>query len=487
MNEHELCFTGSWSSIDGMFTLPIRAGRWMVPAAFLGASLFAGAAECSGPAFLEARVQTHPDASAYAALGVWFNENHQANCAIDAFQSALKVDSASQAAQDGLAKAQIAAGDYGAVISRLQSVRRDENLTIDLAAAYRMADLFDDAARVLTDGLKIDPASDGLTGALVSLDIHVSHLAAAQALAEKLARQKPRDLAAQRIYLRTLVINGDNDLAAPLGRKLLALAPHDADLLDMNGFLERKAGDYPAARKHLEEAVALNPNYYYSHYNLGLVLAQLQDAAGAKEQLNRAIELGAAEPEAHFELAKVLRTLGETDAAQEQLRLYRQRLKEESDKSVAILKSTQAEEAVKAGDNQKAADLFREASAALPGNPSLAYRLALVLNRLGDIAGESAALEQAIKADPEFAQAQYQLGYVELHNGEFAAAEEQFRLALKAAPKFVQAWVALAATLGMENRLQDAQQAVASALKLEPDNAAALDLSKKLAAAQEQH
>jgi hypothetical protein len=39
----------------------------------------------------------------------------------------------------------------------------------------------------------------------------------------------------------------------------------------------------------------------------------------------------------------------------------------------------------------------------------------------------------------------------------------------------------------MENRLQDAQQAVASALKLEPNNAAALDLSKKLAAVQEQH
>jgi len=47
--------------------------------------------------------------------------------------------------------------------------------------------------------------------------------------------------------------------------------------------------------------------------------------------------------------------------------------------------------------------------------------------------------------------------------------------------------VALAATLGMENRLQDAREAVTSALKLEPENTAALDLSKKLAAAQEQH
>ena len=109
---------------------------------------------------------------------------------------------------------------------------------------------------------------------------------------------------------------------------------------------------------------------------------------GAREQFKTAIELGANEPEVRFELAKVLRTLGETAEAQEQLKLYQQRLKEESDKSLAILKSTQAEEAVKAGDNRKAAGLFREASAALPDNPALAYRLAVVLGELGDTAGE---------------------------------------------------------------------------------------------------
>jgi len=68
--------------------------------------------------------------------------------------------------------------------------------------------MFDEAQKVLTEGLKTYPNSDGLTGALVSLDIHVAHSEAAQALAEKQARQKPRDIEAQRIYLRTLIING---------------------------------------------------------------------------------------------------------------------------------------------------------------------------------------------------------------------------------------------------------------------------------------
>lgn len=456
-------------------------------AACLGASLPTWAQNCAGPSPLEARVHAHPTVDGYTALGNWFSENHQTNCAAEAFQSALKIDPTSKKALDGLAKSLLAEGDYGAVIRRLRAVPMDENLILDLGIAYRTADMFDDANRVLTEGLKTYPNSDGLAGALVSLDIHLGHNAAAQTLAEKQARQKPGDIEAQRIYLRTLIINGDNKIAAPLGRKLLVLAPHDAELLFLNGMLERGAGDFAAACKHLEESIALNPKFYNSHYNLGVVLEQLQDAAGAKKQFKKAIELGANEPEVRFELAKVLRTLGETEEAQEQLRIYQQRLKEESDKSLAILKSTQAEEAVKAGDNRKAADLFREASAALPENPALAYRLAVVLGELGDTTGERVALQQAIKADADFAPAHYQLGYVETRAGDNAAAEQQFKLALKDAPNYTQALVALAATLGMESRFKEAQDTVNDALKIEPDNKAALKLSQKLVDAQGQH
>lgn len=481
--------TGSGNFVGRISALRMRRSDWLNRVAFLGVAclgtgLTAQAETCTGPAPLEARLHAYPTAQGYAILGDWFSENHQANCAVEAYQTALKMDPVSKKTLHGMAKIQIAAGDYGAVIRRLRAVSLDENLALDLATAYRMADMFDDAQKVLSDGLKSYPNSDGLTGALVSLDIHVGHNEAAQGLAEIQARQKPQDIEAQRTYLRTLIINGKNETAAPLGRKLLTMAPRDAELLFLNGMLEREAGDFAAARKHLEESVALNPDFYNSHYNLGVVLEQLQDATGARDQFKKAIELGANEPEVRFELAKVLRTLGETEKAQEQLKIYQQRLKEESDKSLAILKSTQAEEAVKAGDNRKAADLFREASAALPENPALAYRLGVVLGELGDTAGERAALQQSIKADAEFAPAHYQLGYLETREGDNAAAEQQFKLTLKAAPNYIQAWVALAATLGMESRFKEAQDAVNAALKIEPDNKAAVELSRKLADAQ---
>ena len=50
-------------------------------------------ASCVGPAPLEARAHSHPDPEAYAALGIWFGEHHESECAAQAFQSGLKLES----------------------------------------------------------------------------------------------------------------------------------------------------------------------------------------------------------------------------------------------------------------------------------------------------------------------------------------------------------------------------------------------------------
>jgi Flp pilus assembly protein TadD len=516
-------------------------------------------AACNGPASLEARVEVrngaHPDADSYAALGAWFDQKRQTECALAVYrsglrqfpdsarlyyllgrslyaagrlpetvaplrqaarldpeqlnthlllgaalaqlnrkqealiewQAALKIDPYSKPALDGQAKSLMAAGDYQTVIRSLRAAARDESMTLDLALAYRKAGMLDEAAQTLNDGLNANPGSDALTAALVSLLVDESHYEAATALAQKIASTKPGDLEAQRIYFRTLVITGDNDRASALGRKLLALAPHDADLLNLNGLLEKKAGDYPTARKHLKEAVDLSPNDYNARGNLGVVLAALNDPAGAKVQLVRALALGTDEPQVHFELAKILRTLGETAEAQQQLTLYQQKLKLESDRTFAVSKAAEAALAVKAGDNRKAAELYRQACAAQPNDPEMAYELALVLDNLGELADERVALQQAIQANPHFFLAQYQLGFMDFQAGDNAGAERQFRLTVQQVPDNIQAWISLAAALGAESRFDEARDTVAHALKLDPNNAAALDLGRKLAASQSQH
>jgi len=518
----------------------------------LGASQPLWPAPCVGPAPLEARVHSHPDADAYAALGIWFGENRKSECAVQAFQAglklepnsprlpyllglslytagkleeslaplqrsvelhpqednahlllasalaglgrdkeafvewqaALRIDPNSKMALDGIAKILLAAGDNDSVIAQLSTMQLDENLTLDLAIAYGRAGQLDNAALVLNQGLKTYPNSTTLTSSLVSVYVKQVRLEEASKVAEQLTLRNPRDIEAQRVYLQVLVLNAENQTAIPLARKLLAQAPRDADFLYLNGVLERTAGDFAAARKHLEEAAGLDPNRYSTHFNLGCTLEQLQDNAGAKEQLQKAIELDPTEPESHFELAKVLRKLGETDAAQQQLVLYQKQVKEKSDRTIVAQKSTQAAEAVRAGDKQKAVALYREAVAILPDNAGLLYQLALLLSDLNDTKGERSALEQAVAIDPAFAVAQYRLGYLDSRDGDAAGAEQQLRLAIKASPGYVQAWVTLADLLAMESRIPDALQAVDSALKIAPDNREALELRKNLVARQ---
>lgn len=512
-------------------------------------------ASCVGPAPLEARVRSHPDADAYQALGIWFGENHKSECAAQSFQAglrlepnsprlpyllglsfytagkleesiaplqhsvkqhpnderahlllasafaglgrskeafvewqaALKINPRSKMASDGIAKILLEAGDNETVIAELQNTQLDENLTLDLATAYVRTGRFNDAARMLEVATKSYPNSAPLTSSLVSAYVKLSRFDEAAKVAEQLARRNPLDIEAQRIYLSVLVLNAENQTAMPLARKLLAQSPHDADFLYLNGVLERTTGDFAAARGHLEEAAKLSPNQYSIRYNLGYTLDQLQDYLGAKEQLQKAIQLDPGEPESYFELAKALRKLGEMDAAQQQLALYQRQLKSKSDHTIAAQKSTQAAEAARQGDKQKAAALYREAIAVLPDNAGLPYQLALVLKDLNDLEGERTALQQTVRIDPNFALAQYQLGILDSRKGDAGSAEKQFRLAIKASPGYVQAWIALAATLAMESRIPDALQAIDSALKIDPDNSVGLKLRKNLVAGKAQN
>jgi len=78
-----------------MFHRLYRAGRRSgIPATFacmvgLIAAQPLWPAPCVGPAQLEARVHSHPDADAYSALGIWFGEKHKSECAVLAFKAGL--------------------------------------------------------------------------------------------------------------------------------------------------------------------------------------------------------------------------------------------------------------------------------------------------------------------------------------------------------------------------------------------------------------
>jgi tetratricopeptide (TPR) repeat protein len=453
----------------------------------LGLSLYSSGQpqEAVGP--LQQSIQLMPDVlKPHLILAFALSQLKRTEDAMTQWEAALQIDSHSTIAFDGLAKLLIAKGDYGSAIGLLRSAPPDENLTLDLAAAYDKAGMLGDATDILTGAVHANPSSLPLSTALVTFLVRQTHFEDAAKLAAKSVKLHPRDLGAQVLYLHVLVLNDDVTQARPLARKLLAAAPHDFGVLYLNGVLEREAGQYASARDHLQQAIALDPNHYNSRYNLGVVLAQLKDPRGAREQLEKALALGASEPQVRFELASVLRTLGEKQLAEEQLKLYQQEAQAKSNRTLAASEAAQGDKELAGGDPQKAVAFYDNAVKAYSQDAMLNYKLALALDRTGDITAESTALQQAVKIDPNLAVAHNQIGYLASRNGDSASAEEHFRLAIRAAPGYTQAWVSLAATLGMESRFPEAQEAIASALRLDPQNSEALQLRKDLTAAQAQ-
>jgi tetratricopeptide (TPR) repeat protein len=399
------------------------------------------------------------------------------------WQAALQIDPASTDALDGLATLLTDGGNPAAAVALLKPAQRDEDLNIDLARAYGQAGMLDDAERTVKDALVTDPSSLRLANALATVFVNQHRYQDAAKVLHDFVQQHPDDLDAQVSYLNALVLNSNRDEARPLAKKLLVALPHNFDVLLQNGMLEREAGDYATARDHLREAVALQPQSYDCRYNLGAALAVLKDPSGAKEQLEKAVALDPLQMQAHYQLGLVLRTLGDTAGAREQMKLFQQLNSASEGQSQADTKSKLAAQKLAAGDAQGAISLYREAVVASPEDAHLNYQLAMVLDKGGDLAAERSALEQAVKIDPTFAVAQNQLGYLLSRDGSAAsntAAEGHFRLAVKAAPEFTVAWINLAATLGAEAHYAEAQEAVATALRLDPKNTDALQLSEQL-------
>jgi tetratricopeptide (TPR) repeat protein len=428
---------------------------------------------------------------AHLLLGAALDQANRSRDAEIQWRAALAIAPKSTAALGALSKDLLANKNYGAEIAllgpRSPAAQLTPELTLDLAMAYGQTGKLEDADEILRAALRAHPTSLPLAETLAATLVLQARRQEASAVLQTAIKNHPADLKVRVLYLWVLVQQDEAEKAQQLASKLLGEAPHNWEVLYLNGVLERRAGEYQAARDHLQQAVALNPTHIESRRNLGSVLVQLKDPQAAREQLQKAIALGDQDPAVRFELAAVLRTLGENQEAENQLKIYKQQAQEKSDLTQAYAKSDFADQKLAAGDTPQAIALYREALAANPRDASLAYKLAMALEKTGDTENERLALEQAIQIDPNLAEAQNQLGYLASRAGDAVSAEEHFRSAVRASPGYAKAWVNLAATLYLQSKLPEAKEAVERALQLDPANPQAQKLLSTMNSPQTQN
>ncbi len=453
-----------------------------------GLSLYSAGevAEALDPLRLAARLNP-ADARPHLVLGTALDQQSRTADAEREWRAALAIDPGSAAALEGLSRDLLIDKDYAAAIALLeQPARRGQRTpqqSLNLGMAYAKMLELKEASRVLREGLNTTPDSLALADELAIVLMLLGRPEEADTVLASALDRHPEDLNTQILYLRVLV-SSQSERAPQLGHKLLLTAPHNWEVLYLNAQLEMREGEFPRARAHLEQSIALKADYFESQNALGVVLSKLKDFPGAREHLEKAIELGDSGPAVQYELAKVLENLGEADQAQEKLRIYQKMRKAEADRTLAVSKIESGDRALAAGDAAQAVALYRDALTDDPNEARLAYKLAMALDKTGDFASERAALQRAIELNPNLAEAENQMGYLAGKSGELAQAESYYRAAVHASPSYLRAWINLAATLADEAKWQDAKQALAHALEIDPNSNEAHRLDQAIAAAQ---
>ena len=406
------------------------------------------------------------------------------------WNQALAIDPHSEVALEGYSNTFYARKDYAGVIRVLQHAPRTETLTLRLAKALDALNYFDQASDVLLEALKVTPNSLPLASAEAVILVKKRQYLEAFKLAKYTLDHHPGNREAELGYLRVQVMTQHFSEARPSGlnyadprplaQKLLAETPHNPEVLFLNGVEDHEVGDYAAAKAHLEEAISLDPDFSYSHFHLGTTLVALHEWKEAKDNLEKSIALGNTDPKVHYELAKALHGLGENDQAAAEIQKYQDAKHAEEASQEATRDAAHGDISLAAGDLKGAIADYRAATEVWPESAGYRYKLALALHKAGDTDGERTALEEAIKLNPGLAAAQKQLGYLLSRSGDSAGSIEHFRLAVEAAPSWTEAWINLAAALGESGQFAEARTAVATALRLDPGNAQAKELSAQL-------
>ncbi len=430
---------------------------------------------------LEKATQLDPDVlKPHLMLAFALDQSGKRQEAEEQWRQALAIDPKSTIALEGLSQDLLDRGAFIDVVLLLRAAPLTEKLSIDLARAFGNLNMLDEARNVLTQALNAHPSSLPLSSALIVVYVKQVRHQDAINLAQHIVDANPDNLDAQLQLFRILVLTNHINAARPIGPKLLAQRPHDPEVLYLNGVVLRSVGSYPEAKTLLEQSIAADPDSPHSHYELGMVLVFLKDWTAARQELEKAIAVGAKEPEVHYQLGLALRGVGETQLAQKEIQTYQDQRASEEAKLEASMKSAQADDDLKKDNVQDAIGHLKEAIATQPDNATFKYKMALALHQAGDADGERAQLEQAVKLKPDLAGAQNELGYLLSRSGDSAGAIQHFRAAVHAAPGYVEAWINLSAELAMAAQFTEARDAVAMALRLEPDNEQAQKLNDRL-------
>lgn len=310
-------------------------------------------AACRGPQDLELAVKQLPTAEHWSALGGWFGEKRQHECAAQAFRAALKIEPDSASLHYYLGLTLQSSGQSQAAIGELQ-----RSITLDpgqlqprlvLGVALNATERITESQEAWEGALRIDPNSlialDWLAKARISsgqFDAAIELLSSAPPdeslildLALAYSQSNQFDKAIDVLVAAMPKAPGDSRLSAALAtvyvqshryqdatdllRAATNLHPTDPTIqllyLRVLVLQDNDTDAEPMAKQFLGQ----HPHDFDALYLLGVIENDEQQFAPAVQHLKAAVAINPNHYDAHFNLGVALSHLNQNDAAREQL------------------------------------------------------------------------------------------------------------------------------------------------------------------------
>ena len=241
----------------------------------------------------------------------------------------------------------------------------------------------------------------------------------------------------------------------------LAVTPDNYLAHNNLGLTLQREGKLDEAAAHLTEALRIVPDYVDAHFNLGITLTHQGRLADAVAQYQEVLRRAPNHARALCNLGAVLREQGKLGTA---IAFFDRAL--ELDPALVEahvgLGAALREEGDLAGAIAQYADALRLA----PANAEAHNNLGNVLAQQGKLDEATSHYLAALAAMPDFAEAHYNLGNARAEGGDLATAIDEFSAAIRLRPDYADAYAhrARAHALRRESEAAEADRARAQAL-----------------------
>ena len=259
---------------------------------------------------------------------------------------------------------------------------------------------------------------------------------------------------------------GEHEAAEGCYRRLIARQPEDAEARTNLANLLIRRGRHAEAEAEYRAALAVRPDLATARINLGQLCLSLSRPQEAAEQFNAAIALAPDRPDCWFHLGVAQERCKNPEAARQ---AYEAALDWDADflaarRNLAVLLADDGPEALTRSIGE-----LESCRAVAPDDPTLLFQLGHLKQRAGDKAGAIACYQAAAGSPAAPVELHNNLAILLLERNEADAAAAALEHAVAAAPDFAEAWNNLGNARWRRNDVKGAEAAYRRALELRPD------------------